>query len=58
MPTPIPRQDYIVEVHQNLTRSYRVSAESEEQARSRVGDGTLIHSEAGPETIVSVEPEL
>lgn len=58
MPTPIPQQDYIVEVHQNLTRTYRVRAENEEHARSRVGEGVLIHSESGPETIVSVESEV
>lgn len=58
MPSPLPRQDYLVEVHQNHTKTFRVSAESEEAARSRYADGTLIHSETGPESITSVEVEL
>jgi len=58
MPSPLPRQTFIVETQQNVTRSWRVDAESQEAANSRYTDGTLIHSETGPEVIVSTETEL
>jgi hypothetical protein len=58
MSSPLPRQVYIVETQQQHTKSWRVEAESQKAAESRYADGTLIHSETGPEIVVSTETEL
>lgn len=57
MPTPIPRQDYLVEVQQISVRTYRVSAESLDDAKSRYPDGLVINSETGPATVENVALE-